>query len=598
MTRVASLYLPMLPIERLRRAERSLAPPEPRARALPPVDDDPGACSVPRGGGWRPGARWAWSERARDESEADIEALPAHQRPSMRELGRRSEAAEHPFVGRRGRGAPSMASQPASAAEQPPAAPLILVAKVGARELTTALCHAARGLGLTIGMAASQARALVPGLDVRPADPNADAALLERLALHAVRHWTPTAARSGPDGLWLELTGVTHLFGGEERFCWRLMRFLARLGLTARVAVASTAGAAYALARYAASAVTIVPAGDHVEAVAPLPLAALRLEPAALTAAARFGLERVADLLPLPRGPLARRLGLPAIARLDQAVGRVAEPITGVVPFEAPCAERRLLEPIGTAEAIMTIIGDLVPDLVGVLHKRGLGARALRLALERVDGTEQVVAAGTSRATRDGPHLARLLAMRIDRIDPGFGIEAVRLTAVRAEPLGAQALASGLAGDGASPDLAPLVDQLAGRVGERRLFRYASLEADVPERAVARVGALEPAGCWPAWHRPVRLLHRPEPLSRVVALLPDHPPRRFEWRGSVHSVVAGDGPERIHGEWWRREGEVWAVRDYFRVEDDRGHRFWLFRRGDGIDVRTGGRTWHMHGFFG
>lgn len=421
--------------------------------------------------------------------------------------------------------------------------------------------------------------------------------MLDRLALHAVLHWTPIAAPVG-DGLWLDLSGTTHLFGGEDRFCRRVRAFFGRLGLTARIAVAGTPGAAHALARFAREPVVIVPTHGEVAAIAPLPLAALRLQPDALTAAGRFGLERVADLLPMPRGPLARRLGLATVERLDQAIGRIAEPIVPVVPFEAPTAERRLLEPIGTAEAIATVIGDVVADLVDVLRVRGLGARSVELTAARVDGVDQRIAIGASRATRDATHLTRMFVLRIERIDPGLGIEAVRMVVSRAEPLGATALGSMLAGDKGAPDLAVTVDRIAGRIGETALFRTRPVESDVPERAVARIGALDAAGTWPRWRRPARLLARPEPLWGVVALLPDAPPRRFSWRGDIHVVVAGDGPERIHGEWWRRDGEIWAVRDYYRVEDEAGGRFWLFRRGDGVESATGDLSWWMHGLFG
>jgi len=172
------------------------------------------------------------------------------------------------------------------------------------------------------------------------------------------------------------------------------------------------------------------------------------------------------------------------------------------------------------------------------------------------------------------------------------------LTAPRVEDLQPVSLETGFGIADRPPDLAPLVDQLAGRVGEEGLFRVTAVESDVPERACQRTAPLTAPTGWPLWKRPVRLLRRPEQLSNVVALLPDHPPKRFSWRGIGYRVVAGDGPERIHGEWWRSPREMWAVRDYFRVETDGGTRFWLFRRGDGVDAPTGDLSWHMHGFFG
>ena len=476
--------------------------------------------------------------------------------------------------------------------------PLILIEAVGQRQLIAASCPAALALSLTPGMAATQARALVPDLDVRPIERARDAALLERLARHAVSHWTPGAATYGTDGLWLDLSGTTHLFGGEPAFCRKVLAFLARLGLSARIGVAGTAGAAHALARFGAESIEIVPPGGEVQAIAPLALAALRLTDEALQAAARFGIEHIGDLLPMPRAPLARRLGRAAIERLDQAIGRIGEPLVPIVITPVPEVRRSLLEPIGTPEAIAQVIGDLADDLVELLRQSGLGARALSLKLDRVDGAEQLLTIGTARATREAKHLRRLLLLKLDRVEPGLGIEGMLLRATRSEPLGAVALAAKLAGDAGPPDVAPLVDQLAGRVGAHAVFRATSLESDVPERAVGRTTPLAAAAGWPAWRRPARLLGRPEPLSAVVALLPDHPPRRFSWRGNTHVVVAGDGPERIHGEWWRRDAELWAVRDYFRVEDERGGRFWLFRRGDGVDSTTGDLSWYMHGLFG
>jgi protein ImuB len=286
------------------------------------------------------------------------------------------------------------------------------------------------------------------------------------------------------------------------------------------------------------------------------------------------------------------------VRRLDQARGLVAEPLVPVVPFEQPRAERRLLEPIGTPEAIGQVMGDLVDDLVAQLRRRGLGLRTAMLTCLRVDRDEQRIGFGAARATRDPKHLKRMLAMRIERIEPGLGIEAMMLTAPRVEDLAATALSAGFADDMRAPDLASLVDQLAGRVGEEALFRASAVESDVPERAVHREAPLARPNGWPGWTRPVRLLRRPELLSQVVALLPDHPPRRFQWRGRLYRVVAGDGPERVHGEWWRNDREMWAVRDYFRVEADGGARFWLFRRGDGVDEQTGDLSWFLHGLFG
>ena len=601
MRRVVSLFLPHLAIERLRRLERSSPRPPERLHTLElPVDADPGACSVPRGGGWRPGARWARAmPPSRAEVERQVATLPTHAQPAIRELGRRSEAAEAPFRGGDRQSLSHAPSLPVRVeAEASIHAPLALVAKVGRREEIVAACSGARELGIVVGMAATHARALVADLDIRSAQPDADAALLARLALLAVRRWSPLVEVTAPDGLWLDLAGCAHLHGGEARFCRRLRAFCARAGFSARVAVADTPGGAHALARYAADDVTVIAPGAIAGALTPLPVAALRLEATALHAARRFGFETIGDLLPVARAPLARRLGMAAVVRLDQALGAAAEPITAVDDPVAPSVERRLLEPIGTAEAIEQVMSDLLDDLAAVLQARGHGARAIRLACLRIDGGEQWVGIGTSRPTRDARHLLRLLKLRVERIDPGMGLELFRMVATHTEPLAATDLGAVLAGDVVLRDPSRLIDVVAGRIGEKAVYRVAPVESHVPERAVAHIDPVETAGVWPVWRRPVRLLLHPEPLSGVVALLPDHAPRRFEWRGTAHRVVAGDGPERIHGEWWRRDAEVWAIRDYYRVEDEAGGRYWLFRRGDGVEANTGDLSWWMHGVFG
>jgi protein ImuB len=468
----------------------------------------------------------------------------------------------------------------------------------GNRQLVAAASPEARALGLAPGMAVSQARALVPGLEVADADPEGDSALLERLALFAARRWTPRAAVSPPDGLFLDLSGVSHLFGGERMACVNFVSFVARLGFTARIAVAGSWGAAHALARFSDEAVTLCPLHGEPEALAPLPLAALRVGEEVLGAARRLGIETVGELIAMPRAPLQRRFGADLLTRLDQALGRVSEAVDPVAPKEAPDAVLRFAEPIASLEAIEAALGDLMNRLVETLAKRGLGARRLVLAVRRVDNAEQEVAIGTARATRDARHLLGLMLPKLEQVDPGFGIEAMRLVAARAEPLAAEMVEGELAGAKPAPDLSFLVDRLAGRLGARRLFRVGAVESDVPERSVRRLPPFAlPAG-WPAWPRPARLLSPPERVENVVALLPDQPPRRFTWRGRAYRVRAADGPERIHGEWWRARAEADAVRDYFQVEDDEGARFWLFRHGNGTDPRTGDLSWYLHGLFG
>lgn len=511
----------------------------------------------------------------------------------MRELGRRTEAAR-----------PVFQSAPESRAFYPQRSqasdlPLVTVHSSGQRVTIAASCPIAQSLGLAKGMALTQARILVSDLLIRDADPDGDLALLTRLALFAARRWTPRAALSGPDGLWLDVTGVCHLFGGEERMCARILHFCARLDLGARIALADTIGAAHALARYGGQSLLICPSGAQADAIAGLPIAALRVDEEIERTARRLGIERIGELIAMPRAPLGRRFGAMFLNRLDQALGRAPEAVTPIIPSQAPNALHRFAEPIATAEAIAQAIGNLLAELVDTLEKTGLAARSLTLCCARIDGAEQRVAVGTARATRDAAHLSSLLCARIETIEPGFGIEAMRLVAERCEPLAPIMIAGGLSGTKPVPDLVPLIDRLANRLGSKRLFRLSAVESDVPERSICRVTPLDQTISWPSrWPRPVRLLSRPERVDKVVALLPDGPPRRFSWRGAVHVIRRADGPERIYGEWWKASKESDAVRDYFQVEDEAGARYWIFRRGDGIDNRTGDLSWYLHGVFG
>jgi protein ImuB len=448
-------------------------------------------------------------------------------------------------------------------------------------------------------MAITYARSLIADLDIEEADPTGDAYWLERLGLYAAQRWSPIAMVDGTDGLLVDLTGASHLFGGEEAMAIRIGRFCRRLGLNARIAIAGSIGAAHALARHAPKILTIVSPYGDLDALAPLPLTALRLDPRQIETARRLGIESIADIVAMPRAPVAKRFGASLLQRLDQAIGRLPEPFDALVPYEVPKAIMRFAEPIGSAEPIAMAMAELTHNLIGTLLGRGLGARAIRLVCKRVDHVDQVISIGMARATRNAGHILRLLGMKIETIDPGFGIDAMQLIATRAEPLGPEALARILDPAGAAADIETLIDQIVTRLGEAAIFRSSAVESHVPERSVRRIAPMHQPLPWPTlWPRPARLLARPEPLSGVIALLPDQPPRRFIWRGDTHIVTCADGPERITGEWWKRVGEAYAVRDYFRLENERGERFWVFRRGDGQDPQTGDLSWHMHGVFG
>jgi protein ImuB len=461
-----------------------------------------------------------------------------------------------------------------------------------ASRILMAMNAPATALGLRPGMKLAQAQALVPGLSVHDADPAGDATMLTQLAEGCLRY-APMAAPDPPDGLWIDVTGSTHLHGGETRLLRDLLRRLNSQGLAACAAVADTPAVAHAVARFGGGGV--VPPGKAV--MADFPIDALRLPAAMLADLRLMGFERIGPLAATARAPLVRRFGPLLAARLDQAAGTVFEPIVPVVPSTLIQARLAFVEPLLTAEAFSSVIVQLMNMVCGDLERAGLGARRLDLLFERVDGSIQAIRVGTARPVRDARHLGRMLDERLERIDPGLGVEAMHLIVAAANPLGFVQTASSLVGE-ASPDLAPLVDCLANRLGESRIYRIAPVESDVPERSVSRVPVLSRvAGSWPAdLPRPVRLLDPPQPID-AMALLPDHPPVAFTWRRVRHRVRHADGPERIAGEWWKRDREWVSVRDYFRVEDEEGRRFWLFRRGNGSDADTGDMRWFLHGVF-
>ena len=480
----------------------------------------------------------------------------------------------------------------------PPDTPLVMVGREGRRRVVTAANAAARALGLRIGLAATQAQALVPGLIVHDAAPAADAAALDQLALWALKRYAPIVMADPPDGLLIDASGCAHLFGGEDALLADLVAKLATAGVRGRAAMAPTYGAAHALARYHRRPTIVIAETRAGPAIADLPLAALRLSADLVAGLKQMGFDRIGEVEAQPRAPLALRFGPELGRRLDQAHGRMSEPVIPIAPPELIRVERRFAEPIGAAETVARYIEKLTVALCTLLESRGQGARRLDLLCHRVDNRIEAVRIGTAKPLRDIKRMTRLLTDKIEVIDPGFGIELMALSAPMAEPLAYRAVASSLA-DPAEPDVSALIDILANRVGAQRLYRLAAVESDVPERSVRKVAPLAAATetRWPPdWPRPARLLTSPEPID-TMALLPDHPPSHFTWRGVRRRIKCADGPERIYGEWGRRDAEMAAVRDYFLAECDDGARFWLFRAGDGLDLGTGSQRWFLHGLF-
>jgi protein ImuB len=479
----------------------------------------------------------------------------------------------------------------AETADCAPDAPAVLTVEGTHGPIIHAVTKAAAG-GARPGARLTDARALDPALVAFPADPEGDSAMVERLAKWAGR-WSPLVEADG-DGLRLDVTGVAHLFGGEPGLVRDIQNCFARIGLTARVAIAPTALAAWALAHHD----PCICDADVAAKLAPLHVAVLRLDPDTVRTLERLGLRTVGTLIGVPRLALARRFrgAEDVVDALDRALGRKPEPLTAAPADPPPRVLIKLEEPTTHPEAPSQALERLIPELVRQLQERHLGARRLSLAGYRVDGSVGVASVATAIPSRELKHLQRLIADKAAALNPEFGFDAFALTADWTEELGA-AQDSLVEEPSGERELARLIDRLTVKLGPRRVRRPQPAESHLPERASGWVSALtkpKPIAL-PPKPRPQRLLDRPEAID-VIYATPEGMPRRFVWRRAVHDIARVEGPERIAPEWWRQPSSA-RLRDYYRVEDASGRRYWIFREGLIGDGRGGAPSWFIHGLF-
>jgi protein ImuB len=504
-------------------------------------------------------------------------------------------------------------------------APLAAVAKVGnAQRLVSVDAEAAR-LGLTVGLPLADARARFPNLIAVETAPAEEARLIERLCDWCSR-FTPLVALDGADGLMLDISGVAHLFGGEEALIEDCRARLAAQGFAVAAGVAGNPRAASALARFSRTKIAPDPLSDNAFAKLfhDLPLAALGLDEKTVADMARAGLRRIGDIALRPRAPISARFGPMPIARLDALKGLER---SSIAPRFTPpdfCAERRFVSPVQTFQAIEATLCKLADDLVVLLERQAKGARRIELELHRVDGDVRRIRVGASRPLNEARAIVRLFAERLaspdeEAIDAGYGVDLMRLACLTAEPLAPSQAEFERAHEAErARALAELLDRLSARLGARAVTRRELIEAHLPDEAETAAPATlgearkrgetahlpctgeggrrsrpdESAAGAPA--RPLRLFVRPEPIE-ALAEVPDGPPLRFRWRRALHDVAAIEGPERIAAPWWRRNGA--PTRDYFRAEDSYGRRFWLYR--EGLWGReTAQAKWFVHGVFG
>ena len=491
------------------------------------------------------------------------------------------------------------------------AGPLALILRTARGAILHALNPAARALNLSRGQTQADALAMIPHLACHPADLAADLRALEALAVWGER-WSPAVtvdpSGGGLEGLFLDLTGATHLFGGEAAAIARIEQRLAEAGIRARAAMAPSPGAAWALARWG-NATRIACDADVREALAPLPVDSLRIDDAALKQTRRFGLKRIGDLYPMPRAGLARRFrdgaGVGLVQRLDQALGFVGEALTPVRPPPKYRAWQTWMEPVEDIEGVEARLTELTVDLSAPLVRDGQGAKALTLTGFRSDGGTTSLSVRMGRPGRDASIWLRLFREAgLGRLELGFGLDALMLTADAVEPIAAlQGALESEAEARQAESLAALIDRLTARLGEDRVLTAEPVDSWIPERAERwrpALGRSPVATSGVGTRRPILLLDPPEPVE-AIAELPDGAPARFTWRRIARRVTRADGPERLSPEWWRPHPDDRQVRtrDYYRVEDEAGGRYWLFREGlygreyAGREDRA--PSWWMHG---
>lgn len=484
-------------------------------------------------------------------------------------------------------------------APRPPDAPLVFAEKQRGAMRIASVDAAALAIGLRPGMPLADARAQVGELAVVPHDPVLDQEWLDRLAQGCARY-SPLVALDAPDGLILDIAGTEHLYGGEADLVADAEMRLAQLGISLRHALGPTAHAARALARYQTR-----PAADEAQAVRRLPVAALELEAEATTALVRAGLKSIGDLASRPMANIAARFGTDAAMALRRLLGDAPSPLDPRIALPPVVTERRFAEPLGSTAHATKVLAELVSEAIEDLNERGKGGRHFRATFFRSDGLARSIAIETGHPTRDTGLVMRLFAERMDSLadplDPGFGFDMIRLSVPRLEALGASQLKleGGAVKDAAIDELA---DRLATRLGRGRVRRLRPVDTHIPEQAQLELPAVDAPTPSP-WQtpepgepptRPFHLFDPPQPIE-VIAEVPDGPPHQFRWRRQAHAVRRYEGPERIAAEWWRRRDNGGLTRDYYRVEDAQGRRFWLFRHGL-YDEKPDPR-WYIHGVF-
>lgn len=506
-----------------------------------------------------------------------------------------------------------LASNNAEQAEAISSAPSVVVAKQNNALLIHALDDSAARAGLAIGLPLANARAICPELTVFDADEAADAKTLNDIADWCDR-FTPLVALDPPDGLFLDITGCAHLFGGERALLQAVYGALTRRGFAVSAGIAGTSVCARTITRHVSG--KIVANGEEADAVNPLPVSALGTEAFITVGLRRAGLKTIGDVAARARHEISARFGARFTTLLEHALGQGDAPISPRKPLPDYIVEKRFPEPVATESVISINLSALAAMLITAMDRQGKGARRLEASFFRTDGAVRTISVDTGRPVTKPEMIDRLFRERLeslsDPLDPGFGFDLIRLSASRTEIV-VQQQRDLDANVHDNDELAALIDRIAARIGGKRVVVHLPQDTHIPERAVLAAPAQHhlaaaTQAAWPARVesepplRPLRLFEKPEPIKVPFATVPDGPPHHFTWRRALHAVVRVEGPERIAMEWWKQDGKT-LTRDYFRVEDAEGLRFWIFR--DGLyeselsdeEGKPAPANWFVHGLF-
>lgn len=468
----------------------------------------------------------------------------------------------------------------------------------------TAVNAAANAQGLAAGVTLADARAMVPELRVHNSDPTADEEFLDTLADDCLGY-TPLVAAYLPDTIVLDIGGSAHLSGGEKALLRSIRQWLAGKRVDVCLGRASTADAAKALASFSTGTQP-----SETSAIRALPVAALRLDMERDLGLRRAGLKTIGDVADRPRGSIAARFGTATVFALEKLIGVAESPLNPRIHETPWLFERRFPEPIASKVYALKVLRGLLEEAKVRLVEEDRGGRYFVASFHRVDGHVQHVQVETGLPTRDMRAVTRLFDERLDvladPLDPGFGFDSVALRIERTDPL--KQHQTQLDKDTGEEDTsAEFLDRLAVRLGRNRLLTFRPRDTHIPEKSQIARSAVNDSmmHAWPSVEpaeppaRPLQLFDPPHHIT-VIAEIPDGPPKRFRWRGKSRDVTWFEGPERIASEWWIDGkdplGDGQLTRDYFRIEDIAGRRYWVFRYGlYGREIRD--PHWYLHGLF-